>query len=213
MSIQSWKWRNIDSIFQFIIFSENYSSRSSQNALQWVNCRDWTRIRYGGTLDTVKSVVRALTETPERPPEIHVVLNANHRDQPTTQLSVSWTYLTTKIITLWEFFNFVREVSHLQYEWSSDCWCIWNSLGVKSSIKKCIFISSEKCFCTVFLRIFRVYLWLHMRVSWSISKRRDRIRALLSVPWLAYNRAEGFQESSLLYMFAMNVGLWNWPCM
>jgi hypothetical protein len=43
MSIQSWKWRNIDSIFQFIIFSGNYCSRSSQNALQWVNCRDWTR--------------------------------------------------------------------------------------------------------------------------------------------------------------------------
>jgi hypothetical protein len=56
MTIQSWKWRK----FQFIIFSGNYSSRSSQNALQWVNCRDWTRIRYGGTLDTVKLVVRAI---------------------------------------------------------------------------------------------------------------------------------------------------------
>jgi hypothetical protein len=43
MSIQSWKWRNIDSTFQFIIFSGNYSARSSQNALQWVNCRDLTR--------------------------------------------------------------------------------------------------------------------------------------------------------------------------
>jgi hypothetical protein len=52
-----------------------------------------------------------------------------------------------------------------------------------------------------------------MRVSWSISKRRDRIRALLSLPRLAYKRAEKFQESSLLYMFAMNVELWNWPCM
>jgi hypothetical protein len=44
VSIQSWKWGNIDSIFQFIIFSGNYSLRSSQNALQqWVNCQDWTR--------------------------------------------------------------------------------------------------------------------------------------------------------------------------
>jgi hypothetical protein len=43
MSIQSWKWRNIDTTFQFIIFSGNYCVRSSQNALQWVNCRDWTR--------------------------------------------------------------------------------------------------------------------------------------------------------------------------
>jgi hypothetical protein len=97
MSIQSWKWRNIDSIFRFIIFSGNYSSRSSQNALQWVNCRDWTRfpdplwrhpsygqVQPGSRRDLavrrvvlpgwVKSVVRAIpssTETPERPPEIH----------------------------------------------------------------------------------------------------------------------------------------------
>jgi hypothetical protein len=28
MSIQSWKWSNIDSIFQFIIFSGNYSAAS-----------------------------------------------------------------------------------------------------------------------------------------------------------------------------------------
>jgi hypothetical protein len=43
MSIQSWKWRNIISTCQFIIFSGNYSARSSQNALQWVNCRNLTR--------------------------------------------------------------------------------------------------------------------------------------------------------------------------
>jgi hypothetical protein len=54
----------------------NYSARSSQNALQWVNCRDWPgfRIRYGGTLHTVKSVVRAIPssmETSERLPDIH----------------------------------------------------------------------------------------------------------------------------------------------
>jgi hypothetical protein len=35
---------------------------------------------------------------------------------------------------------------------------------------------------------FQGYLWLHMRVSWSISVRRDRIhvRALLFLPRLAY---------------------------
>jgi hypothetical protein len=47
------------------------------------------------------------------------------------QISVSWPNLTTKIITLWEFLNFVHEVSRLQYGWSSDCWCIWKSLGGK----------------------------------------------------------------------------------
>jgi hypothetical protein len=52
----------------------------------------------------------------------------------TLRISVSWAYLTTKIITLWEFFNFVREVSHL-YEWSSDCWCIWKSLGVNACLQ------------------------------------------------------------------------------
>jgi hypothetical protein len=46
MSIQSRKWRNIESIFQFIIFFGNYRLRSSQNALQWENCQDWTRFPY-----------------------------------------------------------------------------------------------------------------------------------------------------------------------
>jgi hypothetical protein len=46
------------------------------NRKDGVNCRDWTRfpIRYGGTLYTVKSVVRAIpssTETPECLPDIH----------------------------------------------------------------------------------------------------------------------------------------------
>jgi hypothetical protein len=67
MSIQSWKWRNIDSTCRFIIFSGNYSARSSQNALQWVNCRDWIRFpdplwrhpSYGHIW--VKSVVRAIS--------------------------------------------------------------------------------------------------------------------------------------------------------
>jgi hypothetical protein len=46
MSIQSWKWRNIDSTCQFIIFSGNYRLRSSQNALQherWGKLPGWTR--------------------------------------------------------------------------------------------------------------------------------------------------------------------------
>jgi hypothetical protein len=41
---------------------------------------------------------------------------------------------TTKIITLWEVFNFVSEVSCLLYEWSSDCWCIWKSFGVNACL-------------------------------------------------------------------------------
>jgi hypothetical protein len=69
-------------------------------------------------------------------------------------------YLITKIITLLEFFNFVSEVSRLQYEWSSDCWCFWKSFEGKcvSSMKKCIFISLEKCFCTGFCEFFEVIL-------------------------------------------------------
>jgi hypothetical protein len=50
-------------------------------------------------------------------------------------LSVSWAYLTTKIITISEFFNFVREVFRLQYEWSSDRWCIWKSFGVNACLQ------------------------------------------------------------------------------
>jgi hypothetical protein len=94
--------------------------------------------------------------------------------------------VTTKIITLLEFFNFVSKVSRLQYEWSSDCRCIWKFFGVNACLQwRNIFISLEKCFCTFFSRIFRVYLWLHKRVSWSIFIRRDRIWALLSLPRLA----------------------------
>jgi hypothetical protein len=39
------------------------------------------------------------------------------------------------MITLFEFFNFVSEVSSLQYEWSSDCWCIWKYLGVNAYLQ------------------------------------------------------------------------------
>jgi hypothetical protein len=77
MSIQSWKWRNIDSRFQFIIFSGNYSARSSQNALQWVNCRDWTQFpdplwRHPsyGQVGIVRTILSS-TETPECLPDIH----------------------------------------------------------------------------------------------------------------------------------------------
>jgi hypothetical protein len=69
----------IDSTSKFIIFSGNYRSRSSQNALQQVR---WSKLpgldpvsgSAGGTLDTVKSVVRAIpnsTETPECLPDFH----------------------------------------------------------------------------------------------------------------------------------------------
>jgi hypothetical protein len=43
--------------------------------------------------------------------------------------------LSVKIITLLEFFNFVSEASRFQYEWSSDCWCIWKSLGVNACLQ------------------------------------------------------------------------------
>jgi hypothetical protein len=121
--------------------------------------------------------------------------------------------LTTEITTLLELFNFVSEVSRLQYEWSSDWRCIWKSLGVNACLQwRNVFIAIGEVFLHSFLRFFRDYLWLHMRVSWSISIRRDRIRALLSLPRLAL-RAEKFQESSLCTWCAVNVVLWNWPCM
>jgi hypothetical protein len=43
--------------------------------------------------------------------------------------------LTTKIITLSELFSFVSEFSRLQYEWSSDCWCIWKSFEVNACLQ------------------------------------------------------------------------------
>jgi hypothetical protein len=64
--------------------------------------------------------------------------------------------LTTKIITVWVIKWLLM---HLE---------IFRSKCV-SSMKKCIFISLVKCFCTVFLRLFRGYLWLLMRVRLSIS--------------------------------------------
>jgi hypothetical protein len=43
--------------------------------------------------------------------------------------------LTTKFITLWELFSFISKFSRLQYEWSSDCWCVWKSLGVNACLQ------------------------------------------------------------------------------
>jgi hypothetical protein len=109
------------------------------------------------------------------------VTSPNHAWARQTTYRVSWPNLTTKIITLWEFLNFVNEVSRLQNERSSDMLMHLEIFGGKcvSSMRKCIFISMyfhfigvEKCFCS-FLWIFRVYLWLHMRISGLISKRRD----------------------------------------
>jgi hypothetical protein len=43
--------------------------------------------------------------------------------------------LTTKFITLLELFSFVSKFSRLQYEWSSDYWCIWKSFGVNACLQ------------------------------------------------------------------------------
>jgi hypothetical protein len=76
----------------------------------------------------------------------------------------------------------------LQDVWSGDCWIIWKSLGVNACLQwrnvfsfhwRSVFV---QFFCEFFEFIFDC---THMRVSWSISKRRDRIRALLSLPRLA----------------------------
>jgi hypothetical protein len=56
--------------------------------------------------------------------------------------------LTTKIITLLEFFNFVSKVSRLLYEWSSDCWCVWKSFGVNA--------------CLQWRNVFSFH-WIHLR--------------------------------------------------
>jgi hypothetical protein len=80
--------------------------------------------------------------------------------------------------------------------------------------KKCV-TSMKKVFSfhwiIVFVQFFSnlsMLFWLHMRVCSSISIRRNRIRALLSLPRLAL-RAEKFQESSQCTWCAVNVGLWN----
>jgi hypothetical protein len=47
VSIHSWKWMNIESTIQFIIYFGNYRSRGAPrmhcNTKDGVNCRDWTR--------------------------------------------------------------------------------------------------------------------------------------------------------------------------
>jgi predicted nucleic acid-binding Zn finger protein len=65
-----------------------------------------------------------------------------------------------------------------------------------------IFISLEKCSCTVFLLICRGYFDCTCALAQSISIRRDRIRVVLSLPRLAL-RAEKFQESSLCIHYVL----------
>jgi hypothetical protein len=101
----------------------------------------------------------------------------------------------TKIITLIEFFNFVSEVSRLQYEWSSDCWCIWKPLGVNACLqwRNVFSFHWRSALCKIFCE---VIFDCACALAWSISLRRECIRALLSLPRSAL-RAEKFQESSL----------------
>jgi hypothetical protein len=74
-----------------------------------------------------------------------------------------------------------------------------------SSIKKCIFISSEKCFCTVFFEFFEFIY--DCTCALADQSRNEGIAYEHYCLCPGYKRAEKFQESSLLYMFAMNVGL------
>jgi hypothetical protein len=118
-------------------------------------------------------------------------------------------YLTTKIITLSELFSFAK-ASILVCSTSDQVTAhafghIW---GKCVSSMKNLFSFNWRSVLYSFLIIFRGYLWLHMRVSWSIPIRSQRIRALLSLPRLAL-RAEKFQESSLCTLCTVNVGLWN----
>jgi hypothetical protein len=65
--------------------------------------------------------------------------------------------LTSKIITLLEFFNFVSEVSRLQYEWSSDCWCIWKSFEVNACLQwRNVFSFHWRSIFVVFCEFFEV---------------------------------------------------------
>jgi hypothetical protein len=52
------------------------------------------------------------------------------------QLSISLSWIISPLrSSLLEFFNFICEVSRLQYEWSSDCWCIWKSSRVNACLQ------------------------------------------------------------------------------
>jgi hypothetical protein len=67
--------------------------------------------------------------------EIIEIKDELSRYQLSIYVLVSWVYITIKIITLLEFFSFVSEVSRLQYEWSSDCWCIWKLFGINACLQ------------------------------------------------------------------------------
>jgi hypothetical protein len=69
--------------------------------------------------------------------------------------------LTSKIITLLEFFNFGSEVSRLQYEWSSDCWCIWKSFECMSSMKKVFSFHRRSVFVHFLGKFFEVSVNLY----------------------------------------------------
>jgi hypothetical protein len=90
--------------------------------------------------------------------------------------------LTTKIITLLEFFNFDSEVSRLQYEWSSDCWCIWKSFGVNACLQwRKYFHFIGEVFCTVFLRI----CWGYFDCTctcWAVKRNGHVCNKYLTLP-------------------------------
>jgi hypothetical protein len=95
--------------------------------------------------------------------------------------------LTTKIITLLEFFNFVSEVSRLQYEWLSDGGCIWKSFGVNVCLQwKMYFHFIGEVFCTVFSQICGGYFDCTCTLAPSISLRRDRIWILFLYEKVVY---------------------------
>jgi hypothetical protein len=114
------------------------------------------------------------------------------------------TILTTKIITLLEFINFVSEVSRLQYEWSSDCWCIWKSLGVNACLqRRNVFSFHWEVFLYSFLWIFRGYLWLHMRPG------NSRTIVSLRIPSCILSRAGVRQRGTRTFKTPFVVGQRN----
>jgi hypothetical protein len=114
--------------------------------------------------------------------------------------------LTTKIITLSELFSFVSEFSRLQYEWSSDCWCIWKWFWVNACLqwRKYFHFIGEVFLYFFFSNLSRLF-WLHMRVSSSISIRRDRIRTLLSLCPGCSCAQRRLDKIALLFRYMYNV--------
>jgi hypothetical protein len=103
--------------------------------------------------------------------------------------------LTTKIITLLEFFNLLASflVCSRSDKVTADAFGnLWGKCV--PSLKKCIFISLEKCFCTFFCEFFEVIF--DCTCALADQSLYAGILALLSLPRLAL-RAEMFQECSL----------------